>query len=428
MSVFRQWDRVRFLGSWRHIPLPRYMLCIYRVFSGNNTLLWSFIPGFLCDILNRNLSGNPLLDLQTVNFTYHFPQLAVLDVSGLSSWLNASHVKKHLPRLQVIRGTPLDGQCLRCFLRKDISLTTNHGLFERAGLGNVAMEISNAIRPPIRHYKSCYGNILSFKDSYLRHYEAIGYNLSCLLRNTHICFTGCIKCPVQQMSYNMVSLNQCWDMMNKSSIFLVFLATVAIAMNVTVVIVTARSKPLRENVTQFLVSCVALGNLSMSLYVFVITSTRASISYQEMVQLIETTFCTFMGLLLMISLGVSALTSFVVSLERYLVIVYCMNPNIRISLCAAKKCVGLAFLMSCIFGILPFTVLAEFYTPDTHCIPIAIIGVTFECLIIPGAICVILYLLNVPMYIHMYICIRRASQAEWQWQCRENHKLHARSQ
>jgi hypothetical protein len=200
-------------------------------------------------------------------------------------------------------------------------------------------------------------------------------------------------------------------MMNRSSSFLFFLATVAITLNLTVVIVTARSKLLRENVAQFLVSNVAVGDLTMGLYLLLITITRATATYEEMMDLLYTPFCHFVGFVSLMSQGISAFSSFVVSIERYLAVVYCINPNIRIFPHVAKACLVVIISVSFVFSILPFTILYGMYVPDSHCTPVSEpTSGAIEYMTIPGGLVMLAYFSTVPMYVHMYMSVRASSQ------------------
>lgn len=362
-----------------------------------NTLLYFF---------HRNLSGNPLLDLQNVKLTNLFPKLTILDVSGNPHWLNRSHVINHYSMLQIIRGTPLDGMCLRCFFVKQ-DVIINHDV--TPWYDDVSKEMTYAIRHPILKYSGCYGNIISFKDKYYQEFVSLGYNLSCVSRDER-CFRGYKKLSFFQ-NYDVTPLNQCWEKMNTSSLFLVVLVTVAVAMNMTVVIVTARAKVLRENVACCLIGSVAVGDLTMAFYLLVIIATRAALSYRQMMELLETKFCHFVGFLFINSQGISAFTSFIVSLERYLAVVYCIRPNVRIFPDTAKACGVAIFIFSFIFAILPYTVLSKFYVPDSHCVPVSDpTGGYIEYMMIPGGVVMVLYFSTIPLYIHMYRSVKRSSQ------------------
>lgn len=352
------------------------------------------------------MSGNPLLKVHHVELNKVFPRLAIIDVSGIAHWLNVSDMS-YSRTLQVIRGTPLDGMCLRCFFVKhdvkfndDISLIFDH----------VTTEMTHATSYPILIYDGCYGNIISFKDKYYEGFVSSGYNLSCVGRDER-CFRGYKKLSFFG-NYHVTPLNQCWDKMNSSSLFLIVLATVACAMNLTVVIVTARAKVLRENVAFCLVASVAVGDLTMALYLLVIISTRSALSYIEMMDLIDTKFCHFIGFILISSQGISAFTSFIVSFERYLAVVYCINPLIRIFPDTAKKCAVVIFASSFIFAILPYTLLSRYYVPDSHCVPVSDpTGGYIEYMMIPGGVVMLLYFATIPLYLHMYISVKKSSQS-----------------
>lgn len=309
--------------------------------------------------------------------------------------------------LQIIRGTPLDGECLRCFFKKQ-PFTINQHI--KPWVNRVSMEMTYALRRPITSYDGCYGNLISFKDKSFRKFESLGYNLSCVTRE-ELCFRGYLNLTYFR-NYDVTPLNRCWSDMNKSSLFLVVLATVAMVMNMIVVIVTMRAKVLRENVACCLIASVAVGDLTMALYLLVITATRAVLTYKEMMELLTTKLCHFVGFIFIMSQGISAFTSFIVSLERYLAVVYCINPDIRIFPETARLVVIVVYIISFLFAILPYTALSKYYVPDSNCVPVSNpTGSGYvEYMMIPGAVVMLLYISSIPLYIHMYFSIKKSSQ------------------
>jgi hypothetical protein len=93
-----------------------------------------------------------------------------------------------------------------------------------------------------------------------------------------------------------------------------------------------RSRVLRESVAHVLVANIAVGDLLISFYMIIITTTRQSMSSDEFAHLYQPYFCRIVGLRFLIGQFSSPIISFIMTLERYLAVVYCMKPHIRITM------------------------------------------------------------------------------------------------
>jgi hypothetical protein len=70
----------------------------------------------------------------------------------------------------------------------------------------------------------------------------------------------------------------------------------------------------------------------ISFYMIIITTTRQSMSSDEFIDLHQPYFCITVGLFFLIGQFSSPIMSFIMTLERYLAVVYCMEPHIRITM------------------------------------------------------------------------------------------------
>lgn len=360
---------------------------------------------------NRNLSGNPLLNLQTLT-SKSFPRLTILDVSGLSDWLSIDQVQKSMRLLQVIRGTPLDKKCFRCFFSKPFNGTEKCYVNDLSDVTDVVMETSNAVAKPWVRNGACYGREVHFTDKYFKQMRNAGFTIRCTLPKwcQHVEHARAIRSFIEHKMLKTRKTNRCWRKMNDFSVGVIFLALIGIVLDSLVFLVTMYSKQLCEKAASFLVAIIAVGDLLASVYLFIITITRASVSYEKMVDLVTTVYCTVVGTLFFTSQGVSVLTAFFMTVERYLSIVYCLSPDIRLRLDSAKKCMAFTFVISFIMALLPYTVLSQYYASSSHCMPNAVRSEYIEYLAILGSISSLLYLSAIPLYFRMYLSIRRSSQ------------------
>ncbi|EDO31869.1 predicted protein [Nematostella vectensis] len=102
----------------------------------------------------------------------------------------------------------------------------------------------------------------------------------------------------------------------------------------------------------------------------------------------------------------------IMTIERYLAVVFCLQPDIRLFTPIAHGFIAVIFFLSFVFAILPFTVLKGIYVPDSHCTPVSEpTSEVIEYMMIPGGLAFILYFLTFPLYVHMYLYVTKSSQA-----------------
>ncbi|EDO31868.1 predicted protein [Nematostella vectensis] len=139
---------------------------------------------------------------------------------------------------------------------------------------------------------------------------------------------------------------------------------------------------------------------------------KRSVSYEHMTRLQRSHFCYFVGFVSIFGQGISAFSSFIVTIERYLAVVFCLQPDIRLFTPIAHGFIAVIFFLSFVFAILPFTVLKGIYVPDSHCTPVSEpTSEVIEYMMIPGGLAFILYFLTFPLYVHMYLYVTKSSQA-----------------
>ncbi|XP_031559861.1 D(1C) dopamine receptor-like [Actinia tenebrosa] len=190
----------------------------------------------------------------------------------------------------------------------------------------------------------------------------------------------------------------------------------ALVLNLFVIMTTLRSRVLRESVPHVLVANIAVGDLFISIYMIIIAWTRQIMDATQYSAF--TQYCKVVGLFFLVGQISSPLMSFIMTLERYLAVVYCMRPHIRITkgmCCIAMVIVwGLSISLAVSFMISP-----KFSNKtDSMCIPLQNTN-NIDVLKYVGGIGVVLYILAMSLYAYLDLDFRKTNQKTVQLQ-REN--------
>lgn len=169
--------------------------------------------------------------------------------------------------------------------------------------------------------------------------------------------------------YIKVNNKRCWKTVNYVYIGTVMLGIVTFVFNLVIIAVTLRSSTLLESSAHVLVANLALGDLLISLYIIILTSTRQSLSFFDYINHVQETFCSVVGALFLIGQSTVPLMTFMVTLERYLVIVHCMNTDVRVTLKHVYVTMAIAWSVAIVLAIC-FMVSPDFAkSTDSICIP-----------------------------------------------------------
>ena len=190
-----------------------------------------------------------------------------------------------------------------------------------------------------------------------------------------------------------------------------FLGVVSMVFNFVVIVTILCSRLLIKKPSLFLTVQLAFGDLFLAVFSLTIANGHGFTSDSILRQWREYQ-CPYFRSLLILGQTIEALTSFVMTLERYLVIVHCMRPSRRITF---RMACFLSFFI-CIFGLLSCLVIQHFDKP--------IIRDNYMCVLVQNfkksnrilasqvlmLLFVAIYLAVVGMYIHIYIFVRRSAQ------------------
>ncbi|XP_031550398.1 somatostatin receptor type 5-like [Actinia tenebrosa] len=207
-------------------------------------------------------------------------------------------------------------------------------------------------------------------------------------------------------------------MMNMIFIIALVEGICALPFNLIVLITTLKSRVLRQPVAHILVANISVGGLLISFYMIIITSTRQSMSAENYYSMYLPYYCRIVGVLFLIGQVTSPLMSFVMTLERHLAVVYCMRPHIRITRRMSYVAMVIVWSLSLSLAVSFMTSPQFSVETDTMCLPYINID-NQEVLTYVGCGGVVLYVISMALYGHMYLDFQKTNQKTVQLQ-REN--------
>lgn len=329
----------------------------------------------------RNLSNNKLVTWNG-NLSAQTPDLHVIDVTG-NNWLPGNNILGH-KSVQTILGVTWSKTCSRCTLVRNFS---HHDI-----------EVEN-----FKH-----GEFLEGRKGECRAMKYIvSSKLQLFARQGFYspCFEVDNKC--HRTLVKAIPIHRCWDTDNHILNIEFILGPIAFVLNFVVLVNTVLTPKLRKNVTMVLVCNIALSDLCLSLYSVLIASVR-KIPYVKFYTMIDS-ICPFLGFLWLTAQTVTVTTLVLLTVERYLAIVYCMSPAVRMRLKLAIRCTVSTWIIAITIAILPIVGIGV-YTSNTYCLPISrqkdiphmygfSIGISLTA--------IILYLITIPLYIHIYRYVKQ---------------------
>ena len=301
-----------------------------------------------------------------------------------------------LRKLKEIRGVTWNEPCSNCLLVRNYTL-------ENKDFNN---EDINVTIPELRKGKyivgkkeNCRVNELEVSPNVVE-YAKHGFFPRCLETDS-VCFTGEIR---------VTPIHRCWDLDNKILNAAYFISPITMLLNLTVVLITLTTRVLRKNVTMLLASNMAVSDFLLSLYTVILISTR-KMAYVDFLDIIDG-LCNVLGFIWLTCQIVSIKTSFLLTIERFLAIVYCMRPSVRMTRRLAAIFAALAWCVAVAIGILPLAKISV-YTSNTYCIPIRPIKDIphiYEMSISLSLWGMLMYFLTVPFYVKIFLAVKETSQ------------------
>lgn len=301
-----------------------------------------------------------------------------------------------LRMLKEIRGVTWNEPCANCILVRNYTLENGDLNNENINITTPELMKGEYI---VGKKENCRVNTLTVSKEVVE-YAKHGFFPRCLEEDSR-CFTGEVR---------ITPTHRCWDLDNKILNAVYLTAPVAMILNLTVVIISLTTRTLRRNVTMLLTSNMAVSDFLLSLYTFTVVTARQT-AYTDFL-LIQNDLCNVMGFIWLTGQIVSIKTSLLLTAERFLAIVYCMQPAIRITRKLAVIFAALTWCLGVAVAVLPLAKISV-YTSNTYCIPIRPIKDiphSYELSIGLSLWGMLLYFITVPFYVKIYFSVKKTSQ------------------
>lgn len=263
------------------------------------------------------------------------PSLTELNITGNPFWLPGQHIRD-LPNLSFISGIasytlPYDNnQCFICHLHKKT------GMRQR---GNVDLVTVNL---------SCIKLVFYFEANFTAIWNP---NFSVICKHIkfrqHYCKSLSFNRTASKISIEIIDFCfqaiQIWGLPN------IPIGLVTMTLNFVVMATVVLTTSLFKKANMVLIASIALGDFLQGLWLVILTIVRYSMSSLEYLELKMPHLCYSLFALFLTAQSLSILASFIVTIERYLCIVYSTKPNIRITRRIAV--VLLVFVWLFVFGL-----------------------------------------------------------------------------
>lgn len=343
-----------------------------------------------------DLSSNQLESWRG-NLTNELPQLMFLNISDNTNLTLPPAVMK-LRRLKEIRGVTWNKHCLNCKLVRNYTFQN-----EDLKKDDIDISVSQLVKGDYISGKkfNCRMNRLVVSES-LVNYAKHGFFALCL-QEEH---SACLKSEVR-----VTPVHRCWDLANKILNVVYFTSPIALVLNLTVVLVSLTTKVLRRKVTMLLTSSMAASDLLVSVYSIMLITAR-KMPYVEYLVYQEGLFCNTLGFMWLTGQIVSYKTSLWLTIERFLAIVYSMEPSVRITRGRAVTLIVFTWCLGLAVATLPLAKISV-YTSNTYCVPIRPIKDiphSYEMSIALSVWGMLVYFTIIPLYIKIFISVRKTSE------------------
>ena len=302
-----------------------------------------------------------------------------------------------LRRLKEIRGVTWNEHCLNCMLVRNYTFQN-----EDLKKDDIDLSMSQLVKGDYISGKkiNCRVKRLVVSER-LVHYAKHGF-FPLYLEEKH---SACLKSEAQ-----VTPAHRCWDLDNKILNLVYFTSPIALVLNLTVVLVSLTTKVLRRNVTMLLTSSMAASDLLVSVYSIILITAR-KMPYVEYLVYLEG-LCNALEFMWLKGQIVSIKTSLWLTIERFLAIVYCMDPSVRITRGRAVTLIVFTWCLGVAVAILPLAKISV-YTGNTYCVPIRPIKdipYSYEMSTALSLWGMIAYFTIVPLYVKTFISVKETSE------------------
>ena len=312
------------------------------------------------------------------NLSRELPTLETLSLETRSLFAIPEHILLS-PKLQTINGVTWSNACRNCTLVKN-ETHDNVTLFKRGTYDYYPMTRCRGSRFIIHNVS--------------RTIAGHGFLPICLLENQR-CFSSQVT---------IIPMHRCWNGANKVLYVEYFFALLIVVLNFIIFSTTLTTKSLKNVPAMLLVCNLAISDFFLGVYSLVITCLRHGMSYQMFAGAMDQ-LCPFLGFLWCSCQFVAAVSALLLTTDRYVAIIFSMRPNTKFSPKACLISLIISWTLALLVASLPFLRIGT-YTSTTFCLPIQPtkeIPYSFAYSASLVAIGLVLYIITIPMYLHIYL-------------------------
>ena len=193
------------------------------------------------------------------------------------------------------------------------------------------------------------------------------------------------------------------------------MGAVAILLNLIVLITVFSSRSLRQRTSMLLIANMALCDIFIGIYSIIIgdlnifnflSNVNDKLNTGERLVLGGGVLCPLAATIFTSAVCVAAMTSLLLTVEKYCSIVYCMNPDLRLNKKIAAACLLFSWVLSLSYALSPlFYVLNLSYSATMMCsFPVAQENTFLICL----GVLIALYIANIPLYARIFLFVKRS--------------------
>ena len=287
--------------------------------------------------------------------------------------------------LKMIKGAYINAKCTTCTLVR-----------------NNDMKIVSGKIHGVATAESC----LQHKYTFDKKYQAIA---------EHYFFPQCIldEARCLQAVGRVETNNICLEVGRDILIAAFPIGIVSLFLNLIVLVVIVSSKTLRSNASLLLVCSMCASGVLTSIYSVAI-ATAYQIIPVDNIKSRRMSLCPPLGFFVTLSVNSMVIISLVVTIERYLAVVYCMKPHIKLRIKHAYYCLLITWLVA--FAMAGWSVAdPHIFTTEGYesyiCLSIQSILETkyLAYTITAVTISAIGYLPTIPLYVHIFVVVRKSS-------------------
>ena len=317
------------------------------------------------------------------NLSRELPTLETLSLQTRSLFAIPEHILRSL-KLQKINGVTWSNACRNCTL------------------------VKNKTHDNVTHFKR--GTYDYYPMKHCRGSRFMVHNVSRTIAGhgfLPICLLGNQQCFSSQIT--VIPVHRCWNGANNVLCVEYFFAPLTVVLNFIVFSTILTTKSLCKVPSMLLVSNLAISDFFVGVYSLVITSLRHAMSYQIFVGAMDQ-LCPFLGFLWCSCQFVAAVAALLLTTDRYIAIIFFVRPKAKFSPKACLISVIISWTLALLVASLPFLGIGS-YTSTTFCLPIQPakgIPHSFAYSASLVAIGVVLYVITIPMYLHIFLHVRRS--------------------